>query len=274
MSIRLLFIITFFVINSCADWETKTDIIESGIINTERVILVEDFTGASCPNCPVGTAELENILEKYPSNVVVLGIHSRFLADPAKTGDPNLITKDANDIEKLLGNYVGKPEASINRRLYTGNNIRISRPDTWITYIDQELKREAEARLKIEKNYDDNSRELNIKITATSLIDILFPIHLHVAISESGIFTSQSGPSGVLDNYEQKHVLRKLLTPVGGELMTDGLTKDKSITKEYKFILPAETEKLWKANNCSIVAFISKNETEKVILQATEEKLK
>ncbi len=274
---KKIFFITILslTIFTCADWETMTGITETGVLNTERTILVEDFTGASCPNCPVGATELENILDKYPNNVVVLGIHSTFLAGPAKPGDPSLITKDANDIEKFMGNYLGKPEAAINRRLHTapGTNIRIGKPDTWITYIDQELRRETEARLSIDKTFDSNTRELKITLNVTALIDLDFPIQMHCAISESGIITAQKNPTGVTDEYDQKHVLRKLLTPVGGDLLADKLSKDQTISKEYSFILPAETNYLWKSKNCSIVGFISRNESEKIILQAAERKV-
>ncbi|MCC6815144.1 MAG: Omp28-related outer membrane protein [Saprospiraceae bacterium] len=262
------------IVNSCADWEIKTEIPDSGALNTERVILVEDFTGASCPNCPAGAIEIENILDKFPDNVVVLGIHSRFLADPVKAGEPNLITTDANNIEKLMGNWIGKPEAAINRRLHTGANIRIARPDIWINFIDQELKRDLEARIKIEKTYDELSRELKVKITATAATDLNFPIYLHVALSESEIFTTQKTTTGIIENYEQKHALRKLLTDVSGELLAEKLLKENSVSKEYQFILPPETNQLWKANSMSIVAFISKDAAEKTIIQAGELKLK
>lgn len=271
--IKYVFSISVFFI-SCAEWETKTDIISTGVINTERTILIEDFTGASCPNCPVGVAELERIHDKYPDNIIILGIHSRFLAEPVIPTDPNLVTIDANNIEKFLGAYQGKPEAAINRRFYAAPNIRILKPDTWLNFVEQELNRETEARLIIEKNFDESNRELSIKLTTTALIDLNFPIHVHVAIAESGIHTAQKNTNGIIDDYEQNHVLRKLLTPVGGDLLIASLGKNNSEVKEYKFTLPAETPKLWKADNCSIVAFVSRNDLDKVVLQANELKIK
>lgn len=271
---KILFIVTLSItLFTCADWETITGITETGVLNTERTILVEDYTGASCPNCPVAATEIENILEIYPNNIVVMGIHSAFLANPVKPEDPNLITKDANDLEKFMGNYFGKPEATINRRKYKDPNIRIGKPDTWITYIDQELRKETEARLSIDKTYDSSTRLLNIKVNVTALINLDFPIYIHTAVLESGIITAQKNPTGITDPYEHKHVLRELITPVGGDFLVDKLSAGETISKEYSFTLPPETGNLWKSKNCSVVGFISRNETDKIILQAAERKV-
>ncbi|MEP7195061.1 MAG: Omp28-related outer membrane protein [Saprospiraceae bacterium] len=268
-------LISSLLFNSCADWEQKTEIISSGNINTERVVLVEEFTGASCPNCPVGSAEIENITNKYPNNVVVLGLHSRFLAQPVKAEDPDLHTTDADNIEKFLGNYQGKPEASIDRKVFGGkSDIRIGKPDTWITYVEEELKKETEARLKIEHSYNETTRELNIKVIATALKDLNFPIAIHVAITESEIHTAQKNNTGVIDDYTHQHVLRKLLTSaLGGDVLISSLSKSNIASKEYKFTIPIDS-KLWRVDNCNIVAFISKDQNTKEVIQASEASIK
>lgn len=266
-----IFLITF---NSCADWETTTERITSGTIVSNRVVLVEEFTGASCPACPAGTVELENILSKYPDNVAVIGVHSRFLGDPVKPTDPKLVTTDANSIETFMGFYLGKPEAAINRTHFEGQqNIRIGKPDSWITFVEDELKKQATASLSLVHSIDDATRELKINVTVTALEDMNFPIHLHVALTESDIITAQKHNTGIYDTYTQNHVLRKLLTPVIGDPISSGLLKNSNISKQFTFVVPTDPV-LWNLDNCHIVAFISKNETEKIVLQAIEKDIK
>ena len=259
---------------SCAKWEQPTDIITSGVIKTERIILIDEFTGASCPNCPAGSTELERIVETYPDNVVVMSIHSKFLAEPVRTSDPDLRTPDAESIENFLGNYLGKPEAAFNRRLFPNkSNIRIGRPDTWINYVNEELQKPDEARLKIVNDYDESTRELKISVTATALINLDFPVYLHVALTESDIHTAQKNSTGIIDDYIHKHALRKLLTPVEGDFWLNSLKKGEISSRDYKFILPSDNM-LWNADQMDVVAFISLEPSQKVVLQAVEQPVK
>ena len=45
------------------------------------------------------------------------------------------------------------------------------------------------------------------------------------------------------------------------------------VIKEYKYTLPTDAV-LWKSENCSVVAFLSFDESNKTILQAAEIKVK
>ena len=53
-------------LNCCGDSENKNPI---------KTILIEEFTGHKCSNCPNGTRIIENIIETYCDHVVVLACH-------------------------------------------------------------------------------------------------------------------------------------------------------------------------------------------------------
>ncbi|MEO6190488.1 MAG: Omp28-related outer membrane protein, partial [Saprospiraceae bacterium] len=267
-------VLLFVFISSCADWESQTNIIKSGGIISNNVILIEEFTGTSCPNCPSGTAEVESIKDKYPNNVVIIGVHSKFLAQPVNVADPDLRTVDANKIESFLGNYQGKPEVSINRQIYSGKSmIRLGITDPWLSYVEDELRKENLASLIISNSYNDNTRELMINVKAMATKNIDFPTYLHVAITESEIHAAQKNNTGVFDNYIHNDVLHNLLTPVEGELFFNSLLNTENSSKEYKFTLPAES-KFWIAKNCHVVAFLSKDQSLKSVIQASQANVK
>jgi hypothetical protein len=258
---------------SCSEWEQPVPIPDSGGIKSERVILIEEFTGASCTNCPAGSAELKAILDKYPDNVVVVGLHSKFLSAPADPADPNLFTDDAENIEIFLGRGA-KPEAAFNRNLFPENrNIRISRPDTWNTFVDRELKASHQADLRISVDFDSSSRKMSMTLTAIARQDINEPVHAHAVVTESGISITQLSLTGKIPNYIQQHVLRKALTPVGGVKIADSMKTGESVSKSFEFVLPPQDNKLWIAKNCAAVGFISLGESKKYVLQAAEAKL-
>ena len=46
----------------------------------QRVVLLEDFTGQRCSNCPTATAVIEQLHEAYGEALVAVGIHCGPLA--------------------------------------------------------------------------------------------------------------------------------------------------------------------------------------------------
>jgi hypothetical protein len=261
-------------ITGCSDWETVVNIPDNGPVNSKRVVVIEEFTGASCVNCPKGIAANDAIRSIYPYNVIVVEIHSNFLGQPATAGQVNLRTPDAQAIEAFLGNWLAKPEAAFNR-LYddVGLTYRYGTPESWKSYVDAELNKPPKVELKATTTFDDVSRELKINLTLTGLEAINEPVHLHCGISESNIIADQLDNTGKLLNFVHNHVLRKMITPIPGEKVTDVLSSGQTISKEYSFTLPQDSI-LWKPENCKVFAYASMDQNKKYILQGTEAKVK
>ena len=115
-NIAILFVLVGSLLTiSCNQWEKELSLPPTNKPTSGRVVLMEDFTGASCVNCPAGTAVVDGLLEEFPDNLVVVAVHSNFLSTPAVSGEVKLSNPDAQAIENFLGGWTGKPEASINR---------------------------------------------------------------------------------------------------------------------------------------------------------------
>ncbi len=65
--IRFLLVFPLIILLSCE--EIPIIIADPVIPDSEKVVLIEELTGASCPNCPKGSAAIENILTKFPGRV-------------------------------------------------------------------------------------------------------------------------------------------------------------------------------------------------------------
>ncbi len=271
---RNIFIsILFAGLLSCQDWERMVELPNNNSTNSRRVVLLEDFTGASCPNCPAAAVQLELMLKKYPNNLVVVGVHSKLLSNPVNPTDFNMHTPEADAVETFLGNFFGKPEAAINRKKFDGkSNIRISKPDTWLSFVEQELAHEPLVSLTIKKHYNSGTRELKITLEVKALTDIDKTVHIHCGILESGIIADQASTTGKIKNYENNHVLRKLLSSPEGDFLASSMTKDQVINKSYAFTLPVH-QQVWVVDNCSIFGFVSLDANEKYVLQAAETKV-
>jgi len=265
--LSILLILTLF---SCQ--EVMIVIPNPGPPDSDRVILIEEFTGASCPACPQGTIAIEEILDRYPENIVVVAVHSDFQGAPYEAGDLDLRTHDSDEIESLLGGWFGKPEAAVNRVHFEGQpNIRISgRTDSWDGFVKKELEKFSIVDLEISSRYNLTSRELNIVVSATALENLDGNYEINVLITESNIITAQSNGSGKISEFNQKHVLRKVLTDISGNSWFADLRANLTRERTFNFTLPDEEAMgWWVPENCNVVAYITDASTGEVV-QAAE----
>ncbi|MBK9220639.1 MAG: Omp28-related outer membrane protein [Saprospiraceae bacterium] len=270
-AILVFFLSGFF---SCADWEQTINLPNNNPTTSKRVVVIEEFTGASCVNCPPGIIQSKLIQDLYPSNVIVIAVHSKFLAQPATKGQVDLRTPDAQLIEDFLGSWFAKPEAAFNRFYdVSGQTYRFGTPDTWRTFVETELKKDPQVELKIASEFNDATRELKVKLSVKGLLAISKSIHLHCGITESEIIADQLDNSGKLVDFEHNHALRKMITSIAGDKIASSISVGELFEKEYSFVLPQDSI-LWNPIHCDVFAYVSLDENEKYILQAAETKVK
>ena len=275
-NIAILFVLVGSLLTiSCNQWEKELSLPPTNKPTSGRVVLMEDFTGASCVNCPAGTAVVDGLLEEFPDNLVVVAVHSNFLSTPAVSGEVKLSNPDAQAIENFLGGWTGKPEASINRFKFPNKDyIRLDKPDSWRLFLKSELDQKPIIELSINRSYDSITRNLQIEFIATPKQNISENLHFHVMLTESGIVASQKDQQvGIISNYTCNHVLRKLITPVPGEKITGPFVAGTAINKIYSFTVPQDNI-LWQDSHLSIVAYVSADESSKYIYQAAETSVK
>ena len=83
----------------------------------EPAILIEDFTGWNCPNCPDGTSILNSLKETYGERLVVSAVHQGSFAKPkAENNNLDLRTPYGDDLGSKFG-LSSWPNAVINRKI-------------------------------------------------------------------------------------------------------------------------------------------------------------
>jgi thiol-disulfide isomerase/thioredoxin len=55
---------------------------QGGVVTAERKVLLEDYTGSRCVNCPSAARIAHDLKQVYGENLIVLGIHTGFFAFP------------------------------------------------------------------------------------------------------------------------------------------------------------------------------------------------
>lgn len=257
----LLILFTF----SC---DEQRRIIEPFVPSGNRVVLLEEFTGKGCTNCPKGSREIENLLVSYPNNLIAVSIHAGFFANPVQFpyGQYDLRSPQAQDLLDLLGPIDGYPSGTVNRTPVSGS-IQLS-ANQWASAITQQLQTEPAVELSISKTYNETTRELNVTVTGIAKQPVSGDLRLSIMLTESGIIDAQDDfeAGGVVDNYVHKHVLRNMLTPAAGAPLFSSLSTGQTFNKSYTTTLDPG----WNPMNMEIVAFISNVQGSSIpILQAT-----
>jgi hypothetical protein len=238
-----------------------------------KVILIEEITGVSCPNCPAGAATIADFKATYPDNVVSVAYHSPpNFTEVRPTSIYDFKRDEAADIQSAVGGAFGKPSAAFNRQVASNNFVWNGVINSWAAAAQVELDKPATFLLDIENTYNEGTRALTCTVVGTPLASSEDNYFIHVMILENDIIDAQLDQATDILDYEHDHVFHKLLTnSVNGEAFSSGVTEGTEISKTYNFILPVEsdTEPVpWIPENCEIIAFITNGDG--VVEQAAE----
>jgi hypothetical protein len=231
-------------------------VIEPFVPSGSRVVLLEEFTGKGCTNCPKGSRELENLLIQFPDNLVAVSIHAGFFANPAifSLGVYDLRTDEGEFLIEYLDQPIGYPSGVVNRTRVNGQmQIGLNQ---WASAITSAIQVPPAIDLSISRTYDAASRQLAVTINGIGKEDLEGEIRVSVMITESGIIDAQDDSEAdphIVENYEHKHVLRDMLTPASGGMVQTDISVGQTFSNTYTTTL----DPAWVADKMEIIAFVS-----------------
>ncbi len=236
-----------------------------------RKILLEEFTGHKCPNCPTAAKIAHDLQDISGSQLIVISVHAGILAHADGSGDftADYNTQLGDDLFNYYG-FIGVPNGLVNRSGYNGSTV-IS-PGDWNSVVASLWNVPQDAMLYIDHSYIDASRELDIDVEAEFFNSLLGPVMLSIYITEDSLSSPQKNndpaisPDDVIMDYNHMHVLRDAVNGTWGDTLVNGVTlTDQPYTKSFSYTL----DKDWDENNCNIVAFVYYLDN-KEIIQAEE----
>jgi len=232
--------------------------------NLYRKVLIIDFTGHKCGNCPKGHRMITSLEGTYHDAVVPVAIHcTSTYASP----DPG--TAYATDFRTVEGEYLctymdleGLPSGLINTMLPASIS---SAPTEWATQFARYVNVEPELSIEVEPSIANGTATANVKVTAETACSR--KLSLVVYVVEDGIVGGQkdyeSNPPDI-ENYVHNHVLRMSFNGALGENIkdnTDAMTQDAMIEKSYSKAFNSD----WNIANCKVVAFVYDSDTKEVL---------
>lgn len=242
-----------------------------------RKVMMEDYSGHKCGNCPRAGTVLKNLYKDNPNNIVPIVIHSGTFAkaDAVGTYTYEFRTPVGTDWSSSAGFNIGAyPSGIINRKDF-GSGLTVGET-SWASNFGLAKNDPYILGLTLTKTYNEVSKELLVDVKAKFKITHPNNVKLNVILTEDSIISPQTDydlPSGSQTKYDYVHmyVLRTSLNGSWGQtLKNTPIQANDSLTLN----LPAYTlDNKFVPKNISIVAF-AYDEVTREVLQVEKIKLK
>lgn len=249
-------------------------------VNTGQRVLIEEFTGHKCGNCPEGTKEIQKLISKYGGQLVPVSIHAGSFATTSSSGKYSYDFRTESGVE-LNTNYdvenSGYPAATINRK--TVNGKRVFGRSAWASEIQKILTTIPSYKIDIKNEYNKNNHEVTSEVTIKYLnTGTADGLNLVVYVTEDSIINWQKDyslkPNEDVQNYVHRHVLRSSINGTFGQPFASGkIVQNATIKKSFTYKLSRMgkdgKEEFFNPERCSVVAFIA-NKTDYAVQQVAE----
>ena len=213
-----------------------------------RKVLIEEFTGHRCTNCPAGHQALEALHQQYGDTLVAVGIHYGSLAKPFGSVFSYDFRTEAGDQIGNAYNIDAIPAAIMNRMVKEGGWPR----EQWASVIRDLDRSNVYAAVQLINEFDAASQTLKANAKVTTLKAIDHPLRLVLLVLEDGVVKPQKDGNQDIEDYVHNHVLRCALTdpfgfPLGKETWQNGDTETYAASVSFD-------GHDWVPENCYVVA--------------------
>ena len=188
-------------------------------VSNFRKVLLEDYTGQRCPNCPAGALTIKNSLDPvYTSSLVVISVHAGSLSQPfGEFINQDFRTAAGNTWNGTSGfNITSWPTGLVNRKDYAGNGILLS-ATKWTSVVPLGLADPFYVRLNVTTEYDTTIRALNVLVKAKFNRSYQNDVKIVALFIEDGVIGIQDNMGVKIEDYEFEHMMRGTINSTWGD---------------------------------------------------------
>ena len=228
---------------SCSHVASDDRFIELPAVEAERVVLIEDFTGQNCTNCPEAHETIEGLEDQYGDNVVAVSIH----AGPLSISDAlpvGLATEEGNYYATQAGVEM-YPTGRVNM---LGNPTT---PDEWPAKVYDEIQKPTPYKIDLDAVEDGGNITVKSSIYAGESAEMFYQLW----IVENAIVAPQKYIDGdkktqTNPKYVHNNVFRAAMNGLEGEAISLGSHEAQELECTY----PCQEK--WNKANLAVVAFL------------------
>lgn len=231
-------------------------------------VLLEEFTGHTCRNCPVGHKVADQLRTLYGEKVVTMAIHAGAFAIPE--GEyPEDFRTSAGDALNTLFKVSSYPAGVVNRSQVSGQYVQSS--VAWASLVDTLTKGQSPFKLTLTPTYNGASKSLAlaVRVQTRSAYTSTKPVALMWYLVEDSVIAPQLNFNTRVPNYVHRDVLRDAPMGVYGKAFFSSSTvpanTSKDTTLNYSFAsVPYVPEK------CKAIVVMALQDPEYRVLQVSE----
>lgn len=255
-----ILLLTLFAMASCDKVSLNERLTYVEPVEVGKAVLIEDYTGQYCVNCPRATEEIERLIEQYGDSVVIpVAIHSGPFSK--KNGELTPLYTEVGDMYFNRWNLSSQPVGLVDR-LYGPMPFNYT---DWGAGVNYEIAFKAPVSFMTSIDYDDETRNAQIEVQTIGLDSERVSGKLQVWLVEDSIDSFQLMPDGSTnEHYNHMHVFRASVNDSWG----DDLSVDHGevAVKNYSLAM----DPAWVPEHCAVVTFLY---DENGVLQVAKKKL-
>lgn len=237
---KLLFLLPIVAMfTACDSVDEKDRLIPIEIPQSERKVLLEEFTGQLCTNCPKAHAVIENLEEQYGEDLIVVSIHGGkgSFGIPAPAG---LLQEQGDQYSKYWG-VSAFPMGMIDR------TSGLTTFDNWPSYVVDEIGKTTSLGITLNAQVDPDNNTIQIFSTLGSSEPLKGSYQLWVV--ENNIVAMQIDGGTVIQDYTHNNVFRACVNGEWGQEVNLEANIEKNLTNTISI------DQSWKPENLRIVGF-------------------
>ena len=233
---------------------------------SEQRVLLEDYTGWKCVNCPRAAAKATELISKYGEKLIVMAVHSTAFASPSASN--NNVDFRTEYGEKWATDFgcTSLPTGIINRTKI-GDAYTIGDAN-WDSEIQNSIDSKQHIMdINLGVKYKAENKQILVSTENVFLKDVSYPTLINVVLLESGIIGVQLnsnpdyGTTPKILDYVFNHVLRKNAL-IDYSLSLVPASTGTKISKNYLIDVDSSIQNI---NNCKIVVFVTNANTKEVV---------
>jgi len=259
-----------------------------------RRVLLEDYTGHRCTNCPEATRKADKLITDLPTQygdkLILLEIH----AGASSNVNPLTVgTKFLNDFRTTAGTATAaffgvtyNPLGMVNRKEYVTLN-HLKPATAWSTDIAAIINTPPDADLTITNTFNTGNNNLTCVIKSQFLTSrsganyklAAFLVQDSIIAWQTDFYANPNDQQFYVHmNAMRDNINGSAGSPWGDALVTGNIAVNDSIIKTYNYTVPAAYANIpCVPKHCSVIAFIydddSASPTYKEVIQAAEKEI-
>lgn len=224
-----------------------------------KTVVLEDFTGVRCVNCPKAAEVAHTLKTLYGEQLILIEMHPaslKSLTRPAASGDADLSCDEASEYAAEWA-ISSLPQGLVSRKQASGKYMA---PELWSGAVAEAMAEEPIVGIK--GSAKKEAASIKVDISANFVLDYKEAVNVLCFVLEDGFSVTQKSGEGDLKDYKHNHVFRKRIeSDKWGVSLLSSATKGETAT----YSASVDIDAAWNVDNLNVVVLLCSASTHEIL---------